>query len=180
MNEVKEVLRLWLEGQGKRWIGRRVGLDPKTVRGYIEAAERVGVTVEQGVAGLTDERFAAVMADLQPESGRPRGDAWALCESQREKIARHLLGKVKLTIIARDPQDFGMLEDRSVRLHGCFCVAIEPQEWCDFCRMVFLPSQSVAVVASRLRREIRALYFAPGVVRRVSMDRNAPRYAHAR
>ena len=97
MNEVKEVLRLWLESQGKRWIGRRVGLDPKTVRGYIEAAERAGLTVEQGVAGLTDERFAAVMGDLQPASGRPRGDAWALCESQREKIARHLLGKVKLT-----------------------------------------------------------------------------------
>ena len=70
MNEVKEVLRLWLEGQGKRWIGRRVGLDPKTVRGYIEAVGRAGVTVEQGVAGLTDERFAAVMADLQPASGR--------------------------------------------------------------------------------------------------------------
>ncbi len=34
MVEVKEVLRLWLGEMGKRRIAARLGLDPKTVRGY--------------------------------------------------------------------------------------------------------------------------------------------------
>jgi DNA-binding CsgD family transcriptional regulator len=32
MIEIKEVLRLWLAGRGKKPIARQLGLDPKTVR----------------------------------------------------------------------------------------------------------------------------------------------------
>ena len=39
MIEIKEVLRLWLAGRGKKPIARQLGLDPKTVRRYIRAAE---------------------------------------------------------------------------------------------------------------------------------------------
>jgi hypothetical protein len=49
MIEVKEVLRQWLEGGGKKTVARRVGVDPKTARRYI--AERDGVC---STAPMTD------------------------------------------------------------------------------------------------------------------------------
>jgi DNA-binding NarL/FixJ family response regulator len=44
MVEVKEVLLLWLAGRSKKAIARQVGLDPKTVRSYVAAAEAAGLT----------------------------------------------------------------------------------------------------------------------------------------
>ena len=43
MVEIKEVLLLWLGGQAKKAIARQMGLDPKTVRSYIAAAEAAGL-----------------------------------------------------------------------------------------------------------------------------------------
>ena len=43
MIEIKEVLRLWLAGRGKKPIARRLGLDPKTVRRYTRVAEANGL-----------------------------------------------------------------------------------------------------------------------------------------
>ena len=44
MNETKEVLRRWKARQSKREIARGTGLDRKTVRRYIEAAEVCGLS----------------------------------------------------------------------------------------------------------------------------------------
>jgi DNA-binding IclR family transcriptional regulator len=41
--EVREVLRLWLDGEGLRAISRLAGMDRKTVRRYVEAAEELGL-----------------------------------------------------------------------------------------------------------------------------------------
>ena len=41
--EVREVLRLWLGGEGFRAIERLVGLDRKTVRRYVDAAVELGL-----------------------------------------------------------------------------------------------------------------------------------------
>jgi hypothetical protein len=97
MTDIKEVLRLWLGGQAKRQLARQVGVDPKTARSYIAAAESVGLSPEQGEAGLTEERLAEVVAKLRSPSGRPHGDAWALCEAQRETISKHLGNRVRLS-----------------------------------------------------------------------------------
>ena len=43
--EIKEVLRQWIAGVGKKKIAARVGLDPKTVRRYVRAGETSGLTV---------------------------------------------------------------------------------------------------------------------------------------
>jgi hypothetical protein len=40
--EVREVLRLWLRGEGLRSTERLTSIDRKTIRRYIEAAEAVG------------------------------------------------------------------------------------------------------------------------------------------
>ena len=43
MVEAKETLRLWLAGLGKKRIAAWVGLDQKTVRRYVTAAEQLGL-----------------------------------------------------------------------------------------------------------------------------------------
>lgn len=45
MNEIKEVLRLWLAGVPKKRIAAQVGLDPKTVRRYVAVAQTSGLAV---------------------------------------------------------------------------------------------------------------------------------------
>ena len=45
MLEVKEVLRLWLSGVQKKRIAAQLGLNIKTVRRYLHAAQAHGLTV---------------------------------------------------------------------------------------------------------------------------------------
>ena len=97
MTDIKEALRLWLCGEAKRQVARQVGIDPKTVRSYIEAAESLGLSPTQGEAALTEERLAEVLSKLRPPTGRPHGEAWALCEEHREAISKHLAGGVRLS-----------------------------------------------------------------------------------
>ena len=47
--EIREVLRLWLSGEGLRGIERLSQVDRKTVRRYLTAAERLGVVRDGGV-----------------------------------------------------------------------------------------------------------------------------------
>ena len=51
MFEVREVLRLWLAGDGIRSIERLSQVDRKTVRRYVTAAETLGLTRD----GLDDQ-----------------------------------------------------------------------------------------------------------------------------
>ena len=46
--EVREVLRLWLRGEGVRSTGRLAGVDRKTVRRYVAAAEELGLVLDGG------------------------------------------------------------------------------------------------------------------------------------
>lgn len=98
MLEVKEVLRLWIAGAGKKPIAARVGLDVKTVRRYVRAGEACGLGVG---AELTDERLTEVLALLRGPAERPHGESWALCEAQRDFIAQHLKAGLRLTKIRK-------------------------------------------------------------------------------
>lgn len=101
MIEVKEVLRQWLEGGGKKTVARRVGVDPKTARSYIAVAEQCGLKREAGVAGLTDELLGRVLLELEGWREREHGETWAICESRRGRIKELLEEDVRLTKIAR-------------------------------------------------------------------------------
>jgi transposase len=100
MLEVKEILRLWLSGVPKKRIAQQLGFDIKTVRRYLAAARARGVEPAHGVAAL-DELVDAVVTATQPGLGRPRGEAWGVCEAHREFIAGHLDRRVKLTKVDR-------------------------------------------------------------------------------
>lgn len=101
MNEIKEVLRLWLEGIPKKRIAAQLSLDPKTVRRYVAVAETSGLAVAQGPSALTDERFTDVLLALHPTRGRPHGTSWATCIAQHATLEKHLASGLRLTKIRR-------------------------------------------------------------------------------
>lgn len=110
MVEIKEVLRQWLAGVGKKRIAARLGLDPKTVRRYARAAEACELTAGAGEAALTDDLFGAVVATLGLGSAAHEyGDAWRRCEEQRAFIEGHLKHGVRLSKVRRLMQRNGTL-----------------------------------------------------------------------
>jgi len=99
MIELREVLRLWREHLPKKQIAARLGLDPKTVRRYLRAAEAVGL--EPPPTAITDEQLRDLLLPLQPTGGRPRGEGWTRCHEQREKIQGWLNSGLRLTKIRK-------------------------------------------------------------------------------
>ena len=67
MVELREILRRWMAGEGRRAIARSTGMDRKTVAEYVRAATAIGL--QRGGAPPTDEQLAAVLARRRP--GRP-------------------------------------------------------------------------------------------------------------
>lgn len=53
--EVREVLRAWVEGAELRKVAPRAGVDRKTARRYVAAAQAAGLTREAGTDAITDE-----------------------------------------------------------------------------------------------------------------------------
>jgi transposase len=101
MIEVKEVLRQWLSGVPKKRVARRVGVARNTVREYIAVAEECGLCETDDIAVLTDERMAAILVALKGSQDRPRGEAWAKCQTQRTFIEQRLKQGLKLTKIRK-------------------------------------------------------------------------------
>src|SRR5688572_24603306 len=98
MIEIREVLRLRGEGLPKKRIAAQLGLDPKTVRRYLGAAQHAGVRV---TAAISDEEVRQVLLALHPAGGRPRGDGWGLCADHRAAIERWLGDGLRLTKIRK-------------------------------------------------------------------------------
>src|SRR3954451_19749665 len=87
--EVREVLRAWLEGAGLRKVAERAGVDRKTARRYVEAAQALGLSREAGVP--VDEAIAEELIGLVVESVRPvrpggHGAAWESLLGHEEQI----------------------------------------------------------------------------------------------
>ncbi len=99
MVEIKEVLRLWRAGTKKKRIAAELTLDVKTVRRYIGAAESCGLA--PGPEPLSDEQVASVVVALSPDTGRPHGDGWQLCETERADNRAVLLQRVRLSKVRR-------------------------------------------------------------------------------
>ena len=86
--QVKELLRRWLAtDDGLRRVSAGAGVDRKTARRYIDAAEAHGATRAGGLGQLTDELVAQVTAAVCP--GRPggHGQAWAALEAHHDLVA---------------------------------------------------------------------------------------------
>ncbi|MDP2702251.1 MAG: helix-turn-helix domain-containing protein, partial [Candidatus Rokubacteria bacterium] len=98
MLEVKEVLRLWLTGVRKKRIAAQLGLNIKTVRRYLRAAQEHGLTIAANPDELDDGLLAAVVSTVQP-GPRPHGEGWAACAAHRGVIEGYLRADVRLSKI---------------------------------------------------------------------------------
>jgi transposase len=95
--EIREILRLWLEGRGLRVVARLSGTDRKTVRRYVEMARSCGVDRDGGVCQLTDELLAAVIAGVRRKRPNGKSEAWETVAAQSEQITAWLGQGLTLT-----------------------------------------------------------------------------------
>ena len=86
MFEVREVLRLWLGGEGLRAVARLSRVDRKTVRRYVDAAIEAGVTGDGGVEQLTDVVLGRVVEMVRPHRADGHGGAWAALAVHRDRL----------------------------------------------------------------------------------------------
>jgi hypothetical protein len=75
VHEIRETLRLWLRGEGLRSIERLSGLDRKTVRRYVAAAQSCGAVRERGEGQLDDRLLSAVAEAVRPHRADGHGRA---------------------------------------------------------------------------------------------------------
>jgi transposase len=96
--EVREVLRLWLDGEALRSIERLAQLDRKTVRRYVTAGEGLGLVRDGGVGQLDDEFVAGVVEAVRPHRSDGHGGAWQLLEANAETVRKWVEGE-RLTAV---------------------------------------------------------------------------------
>ena len=90
--EVREVLRAWLEGHGLRKVGERAGVDRKTARRYVEAAQAAGLTREADADAVTDELVGAVVEAVRPVRPNGHGPSWEMLLDHEEQIRAWVKG----------------------------------------------------------------------------------------
>src|SRR2546423_4160668 len=81
--EVREVLRGWLGGAGLRTVAAQAGVDRKTARRYVQAAQAAGVTREGGLGQVSDAVIGAVVAAVRPDRPAGHGSAGQQLEAVR-------------------------------------------------------------------------------------------------
>ncbi len=79
MNEIKEVLRRWQACQGQREIARGTGLDRKTVRRYVEAAQQCQLCRDTELSDSDVQQVAQRVQHRQPPE----------CSEQRHVLLEH-------------------------------------------------------------------------------------------
>jgi hypothetical protein len=100
MFEIREVLRLWLGGEGLRAIARLARVDRKTVRRYMAAAEATGLVRDGGEDQLTDAVMGAVCEAVRPARPGGHGAAWDALVPHEELIRGWVDRGLRLTKIA--------------------------------------------------------------------------------
>jgi len=84
--EIREMLRLWLQGCGLREVARLSGTDRKTVRRYVDRARSCGLDRDGDAAQLTDELVAAVITGVRSKRPNGKSEAWEIIAGQHEQI----------------------------------------------------------------------------------------------
>jgi DNA-binding IclR family transcriptional regulator len=84
--QVREVLRLWLRGEGFRSIERLAGLNRKTVHRYVDAALALGLVRGGGEDQLTDMVVGMVVEAVRPHRVDGHGVVWRLLVAHHQRI----------------------------------------------------------------------------------------------
>jgi transposase len=98
MVDVVEILVHWYAGRAKVEVARSLGVDPKTVRRYVAAAEGAGMT--PGGPAVSEEQWRASVRVWFPArvDTRLRQPSWGEIDRHRERIEA-LLGVVPASVI---------------------------------------------------------------------------------
>jgi hypothetical protein len=96
--QVREVLRLWVRGEGVRSTERLAGVDRKTVRRYVAAAVELGLVRDGGEGQLNDELVGSVVEAVRPHRVDGRGEAWRLLVANH-KLVEDWLKTDELTVV---------------------------------------------------------------------------------
>lgn len=86
VTQVREVLRAWLAGAGKRPAARRAGVDVKTAARYIRAAQAAGLARDGDEAQLSDELLGQVVAAVRPACPAGHGPSWEVLAGRQAEI----------------------------------------------------------------------------------------------
>ena len=89
--EVREVLRLWLRGEGFRSIERLAVVDRKTVRRYVTAGMEAGLVREAGEEQLSDVLIGVVCERVRPHRPAGHGAAWAALVANHSQLKTWLV-----------------------------------------------------------------------------------------
>lgn len=108
--EVREVLRAWLAGQGLRKAAERAGVDRKTARRYVAAAQAAGLSRDAGVQAVTDELIGVVVEAVRPARSNGHGCSWELLGEHEEQIRAWVKGGD-----GRDPLSIVKIEELLTR-----------------------------------------------------------------
>lgn len=79
-------------GRGAADRGRTAGVDRKTARRYVQAAEAAGVDRAAGIGAVTDELVGAVVAAVRPSRPNGHGAAWEALAAHEEQIRAWISG----------------------------------------------------------------------------------------
>ncbi len=90
--EVREVLRGWLDGAGLRTVAERSGVDRKTARRYVQAAQEAGLDRSAGFAAVDEELVGQVVAAVRPVRPNGHGAAWEVLLVHEEQIRAWVAG----------------------------------------------------------------------------------------
>jgi hypothetical protein len=97
VTQVREVLRAWLAGAGKRPAARRAGVDVKTASRYIHAAQAAGLVRDEDESQLTDELLGQVVAAVRPARPAGHGASWEALAPREAEITAWV--KAGLTLV---------------------------------------------------------------------------------
>jgi transposase len=95
--EIREILRLWLQGLGLREVARLSGTDRKTVRRYVDRARACGLDPDGDACQLSDELLAAVIAGVRPSRPNGKSQVWETIAAEHEQIKAWLKQGLTLT-----------------------------------------------------------------------------------
>src|SRR5436853_304805 len=91
--EIREVLRLWLRGEGLRSIERLSSVERKTVRRYVAAAVEAGLDRAGGEDQLNDVLLASVCEAVRPHRPDGHGAAWATLVANHDQLKTWLVNE---------------------------------------------------------------------------------------
>lgn len=97
VNEIREVLRVWLgvpglPAPGYRRIAAHCGVDRKTVRRYVEAAQAAGLRRDSDVSSVDDGLIGMVAEAVRPVRPDGHGAAWEQLIAFEEQITTWVAG----------------------------------------------------------------------------------------